>query len=75
MSDALMHLFASYITTDYYNNISSDIDLDWLCDKISINDMEDLKEQIYSIILKNEEEIFNSTLKYAWNLYNELIKL
>lgn len=45
MSDALMHLFASYITTDYYNNISSDIDLDWLCDKISINDMEDLKEQ------------------------------
>ncbi|WOO35052.1 hypothetical protein R2R35_14725 [Anaerocolumna sp. AGMB13020] len=74
MNNALMHLFANYIATDYYNHITSDIDLDWLRDKISINDMEVLKEQIYSIIVKNEEEIFNSTLKYAWNIYNDLIK-
>lgn len=75
MNNTLLHLFSNYMTTEYYSNISSDLNLDWLYDKLSIKDLEDLKEQIYTILLRNEEEIFISTLKYAWHMHQELLTM
>lgn len=72
MNDNLLKLFTNYMSTDYYNNISSELNLDWLQDKLSFEDLEELKKQIYAILLENEEDIFISTLKYAWNLHQEL---
>ncbi len=72
MNNNLLQLFSTYKSTDYYNNSSSEINLNWLQEKLSSEDLEELEKQICAILLENEEDIFISTLKYAWNLYREL---
>lgn len=72
MNNNLLQLFSAYKSSDYYNQSSLEINLDWLQNKLDSDDLEELERQIYTILLENEEDIFIGALKYAWNLHLEL---
>lgn len=72
MNDKLLQLFDTYKSSEYYNNSSIDVNLDWIKDKLNSNDFEELEKQIIALLLENEEELFINSFKYAWEIFQEL---
>lgn len=70
--DKLIQIFETYKTSEYYNNSSIEINLDWLKDKLGADDLEELEKQIYGIVIENEEEVFVNCFRYAFELFHEI---
>jgi hypothetical protein len=72
MNDKLLQLFDTYKSSEYYNNSSIEVNLDWLKDKLDSNHFEELEKQFIALLLENEEELFINSFKYAWGIFQEL---
>ena len=70
--DKLVQIFETYKASEYYNDCTVEIKLDWLREKLSTEDLEELESQIYGVVLENEEELFISCFKYAFELFQEI---
>lgn len=68
----LVQIFETYKSSEYYNNSSIEINFDWLKDRLSLEELEELEKQVYGIILDNEEELFINCFKYAFELFQEV---
>lgn len=59
-----------------YNNtlMNHDFDIDWLLDKLDIQDYHRLEKYILKYSSKNDELIFRLGFKYAWSLFTECME-
>lgn len=72
MDEKLVQIFETYKSSKYYNNCMVEMNLDWLKEKLDVDDLEGLEKQIYDIVLENEEELFINCFKYAFGLFQEI---
>ncbi|WP_310602763.1 hypothetical protein [Anaerosporobacter sp.] len=72
MDDILLQLFTTYKTSSYYNNSSLEVNIEWLKEKLTNEEMDTLEEQIYDLLLDNEKDFFICCLKFLWRMQQEL---
>ncbi len=70
--DKLVQIFETFKSSEYYNDSSIEINLDWLKTKLGAEDLEELEKQIYGIILENEEELFVNCIRYVYDIFQEI---
>ncbi len=75
MDENLVRIFEAFRNTPYYNQTSPEFSLKWLEDKLDSSELEELEQQIYVILLKNEESLFINTLKFIWHTIRTLSTL
>ncbi len=75
MKKKLIYIFEAFRNTPYYNQTSPEFSMKWLEGKLDSSELEELEQQIYVILLKNEESLFINTLKFIWHTINELSTL
>lgn len=69
----IFSIYDSFAECQEYNKILMDsrCDIDWLDEKLSVQEFNKLENSIFSYVLDNDKLIFSLGFKYAWSLFCE----
>ncbi len=76
MDSKIHEIYEQYTNSQEFNDalMHDDIDIDWLEEKLDIENFRKLEDYILQYCSRNDELIFRLGFKYAWSLFHECIE-